>query len=221
MVRTTSSFVVNTGGHRVRELVCAYRPLRDHNGIVVGLSTLVLNTPKTAAGVLAPPLRDEPVEVLAVVCLSTRQRLLAWHLLSRGTRASTPVSIPDVFIPACLTPGTTGLLVLHNHPSGDPVPSADDVALTTRLRAAAVILDIPVLDHLIVGEGERYYSFREAGHFGPSPTGVSETGQRCDDSSQCYGTAPGHASRDISHRRAARHESQVVGCALEPSAHKA
>jgi len=221
MVRSTSSFVVHTGGHRVRELVCAYRPFRDQNGLVVGLSTLVLNTPRTAAGALAPLLRDEPVEVFAVVCLSTRQRLLAWHLLSRGTRASTPVSIPDVFIPACLTPGTTGLLVLHNHPSGDPVPSADDVALTTRLRAAAVILDIPVLDHLIVGEGERYYSFREAGHFGPSSAGASGTGQRCDDSSPCYGMASGHPSRDISHRMAARHESQVIRCALEPSAHKA
>lgn len=221
MVRATSFFAVQTGAHRVRELVCAYRPLRDHDGRVVRLSTLVLSTPRTAAGALAPLMRDEPVEVFAVVCLSARQRLLAWHLLSRGTRASAPVSIPDVFVPACLTPGTTGLVVLHNHPSGDPVPSMDDVALTTRLRAAAVILDIELLDHLIVGEGERYYSFREAGHFGSPPAGVAATGQRCDDASHRYGIAPGPPSRDIAPLAAAKHESHAAPCALEPVLHKA
>ena len=71
--------------------------------------------------------------------------------------------MPDVFVPACLTPGTTGLMVVHNHPSGDPRPSPDDARLTLRLCAAADVLDLPLLDHLIVGEGHRYYSFREAG----------------------------------------------------------
>ena len=71
--------------------------------------------------------------------------------------------MPDVFLPACLTPGTTGLIVVHNHPSGDPTPSVEDVALTKRLQSAGALLDLPLLDHLIVGERERYYSFREAG----------------------------------------------------------
>jgi len=87
--------------------------------------------------------------------------LLAWHVLSRGTRASTPVSMPDVFVPACITPGTTGLIVVHNHPSGDPTPSQDDARLTVRLCQAADVLDIGLLDHLIVGDAGRYFSFRE------------------------------------------------------------
>ena len=58
--------------------------------------------------------------------------------------------MPDVFVPACLTPGTTGLMVVHNHPSGDPTPSPDDARLTLRLCAAADVLDMPLLDHLIV-----------------------------------------------------------------------
>ena len=85
--------------------------------------TLALSDPSTAAATLGPLLGDQPVEVFAVACLSTKHRLLAWHLLSRGTRSSTAISIPDVFVPACLTPGTTALIVIHNHPSGDPAPS--------------------------------------------------------------------------------------------------
>jgi len=119
-----------------------------------------------AARTLAPLLAGEPVEVFAVACLSTKHRLLAWHVLSRGTRQSTPVSLPDVFVPACLTPGTTALLVVHNQPSGDPTPSHDDARLTSRLVQAADLLDMPLLDHLIVGDAGRYDSFREAGIVG-------------------------------------------------------
>jgi DNA repair protein RadC len=163
---TTSTTPTTTRSHRVRELVCAYRPLRDQDGQVIGLQNVVLSHPRIAAATLAPLLANEPVEVFAVACLSTKHRLLAWHVLSRGSRASTPVSMPDVFVPACVTPGTTALIVIHNHPSGDPTPSSDDARLTLRLCAAADILDMPLIDHLIVGDSERYYSFREAGLIG-------------------------------------------------------
>ena len=153
-------------GHRVRELVCAYRPVRDREGRIVDVPSVVLKDPRTVASVLAPLIADQPVEVFAVACLSTKYRLLAWHVVSRGTRDSSPVSIPDVFVPACLTPGTTGLMVVHNHPSGDPTPSPDDARLTLRLCAAADALDLPLLDHLIVGDAHRYYSFCEAGLMG-------------------------------------------------------
>lgn len=152
--------------HRVRELVCSYRTLRDARGHVVDIPACALSTPRVAASTLAPLLAGEPVEVFAVACLSTRHRLLAWHIVSRGTRSSTSISIPDVFVPACLTPGTTALIVAHNHPSGDPSPSPDDARLTIRLCAAADVLDLSLLDHLIVGDGDRYFSFREAGAFG-------------------------------------------------------
>ena len=152
-------------GHRVRELVCSYRPVRDHEGRIISVPSLALNTPHAAAQVIAPLMADQPVEMFAVACLSAKNRLLAWHIVSRGTRSSTPVSIPDVFVPACVTPGTVALLVVHNHPSGDPTPSPDDVALTVRLESAAAVLDFSLADHLIVGEG-RYFSFREAGRLG-------------------------------------------------------
>ena len=152
-------------GHRVREFVCTYRTLRDDQGQIVRLPTLALSDPRIAAATLAPLLANEAVEVFAVACLSTKHRLLAWHVLSRGTRSSTSISLPDVFVPACLTPGTTALLVVHNHPSGDPTPSPDDARLTLRLAQAADVLDLPLLDHLIVADSGRYFSFREAGTF--------------------------------------------------------
>jgi DNA repair protein RadC len=149
--------------HLVREQVSRYRPARASNGHVLRVSTPTLADARTAAQVLAPLLGDEPVEVFGVACLSVRQRLLAWHVVCRGTRGSASVSVPDVFAPALLTPGTSTLLVIHNHPSGDPTPSSDDARLTVKLSAAADILDVGLLDHLIVADGGRFFSFREAG----------------------------------------------------------
>ena len=162
---SNSTPVAGPRGLRVREFVCAFRPLRDLDGRPVAVPTLYVDCPQAAFTALGPLLAHESVEVFAVACLSTRHRLLSWHVLSRGTRSATSVSLPDVFVPACLTPGTTGLVVLHNHPSGDPTPSPDDVQLTKRLDLAATILELSLLDHLIVGDG-RYFSFREAGALG-------------------------------------------------------
>ncbi len=163
MPEDTTARLLNSRGHRVRELVCSYRPLRDHEGQVHDLPTLALSTPRVAAATLGPLLAAELVEVFAVACLSVRNRLLTWHVVSRGTRTSTQISMPDVFVPACLTPGTTGLIVVHNHPSGDPSPSPGDARLTVRIATAADALDLPLIDHLIVGDAGRYFSFRESG----------------------------------------------------------
>ena len=155
--------------YRVRELVCAYRPVRDGDGRVISVPSLALDNPPIAAQIIALLMADQPVETFAVACLSARNRILAWHIVSRGTRTSTLVSMPDVFVPACVTPGTVSLLVAHNHPSGDPTPSPDDVALTARLQIAATVLDFSLVDHLIVGEDQQYYCFRAAGRLGVIP----------------------------------------------------
>src|SRR5262245_39988143 len=76
-------------GHRVREVVCSDRKLRGDQGHTVRVTTLALTEPRTAAATLAPLLVGEPVDVFAVACLSTRHRLVAWHVLSRGSRQST------------------------------------------------------------------------------------------------------------------------------------
>jgi RadC-like JAB domain len=150
--------------------VSIYRPARDEEGRILRSHHWPLPIPATVR-ILAPLLAGLPVGTFGVASLSIRYRLLAWHVVSRGTRDCTTVSIPEVFVPACVTPGTIGLIVAHNHPSGDPTPSADDVALTDRLASAGNVLGLTLLDHLIVGDEGRFYSFRETGLIGrSSPT---------------------------------------------------
>ena len=110
---------------------------------------------------VGPSLRDEPVEVFRVVLLDARNRVLAAPEISRGTLGTSLVHPREVFRPALLA-RAAGVVAMHNHPSGDPVPSIEDDAVTRRLARAGAVLGIPLLDHVIVGEG-RYDSYRDRG----------------------------------------------------------
>lgn len=105
---------------------------------------------------------DKPQEEFYAVYLDTRHRVIGVHQVSRGTADSSGVHPRDVFGPALLL-SATALIVAHNHPSGDLSPSRDDEAITNRLAEAGQLLGIHLLDHLILGHDERYYSFAE-GH---------------------------------------------------------
>ena len=85
-LRDCTAAPARSRGHRVRELVCSYRPVRDHEGRVISVPSLAFNSPQEAARVIAPLMADQPVEMFAVACLSAKNRLLAWHIVSRGTR---------------------------------------------------------------------------------------------------------------------------------------
>jgi DNA repair protein RadC len=100
-------------------------------------------------------------EVFYVVTLNTQSRVVSAQEVSRGTLNSSLVHPREVFRLA-IAEGAAGIVVVHNHPSGDPTPSADDRAVTRQLVDAGKLLDIPVYDHVIIGNG-RYVSFAEAG----------------------------------------------------------
>lgn len=100
-------------------------------------------------------------EAFVVVALNARHKPIAWHVVSIGTMLGTSVHPREVFRPM-LVAGATAVVVAHNHPSGDPRPSAEDADVTTRLRDAGDLLGITVLDHVVVGDG-RHYSFAEGG----------------------------------------------------------
>src|SRR4051812_30889792 len=106
-------------------------------------------------------LHDEPSEVFIVLCLTTKFQVIAYHEVGRGTLDTVLVNPREVFKAAVLA-NAAAIVVAHNHPSGDPTPSPDDMDVTRRLSAAGGVLGIAVLDHIIVGDG-RYYSFKEGG----------------------------------------------------------
>jgi len=103
----------------------------------------------------------EEVEVFTVVMLDTRNSVLALQEVTRGILSSSLVHPREVFR-AAIAYGAAGIIVAHNHPSGDPAPSADDKAVTRQLVASGKVLDIPVYDHVIVA-ADRYFSFAESG----------------------------------------------------------
>jgi DNA repair protein RadC len=120
-----------------------------------------LRSPRDVAAAYAPRLQDAPVEEFHVAILDAQHRLERDVLVTRGLLNSSLVHPREVFREA-IAERAAAVILVHNHPSGDPTPSAEDRAVTEQLVAAGRLLDIPVHDHVIVGRG-RYVSFAEAG----------------------------------------------------------
>jgi len=110
---------------------------------------------------LAPKLAHLPCEVFYVLYLDSKGRLLFEAEISRGTLSSSLVHPREVFAPALIR-RAAAILVAHNHPSGDPQPSADDRTTTRRLQRAGRLLGIELLDHIVIGSGN-FLSFLEEG----------------------------------------------------------
>jgi DNA repair protein RadC len=100
-------------------------------------------------------------EHLRVLLLDTRNHVLDIAEVYRGSVNSSQVRVGEVF-KAAVRRGAPAILVVHNHPSGDPTPSPDDTAVTRALVQAGKLLDVEVLDHLVIGRG-RYVSMKERG----------------------------------------------------------
>ncbi len=106
-------------------------------------------------------LRDWKREVFLVVLLDARHRVLREEIVSEGSLTNSIVHPREVFGPA-VRESAGAVVLVHNHPSGDPAPSDEDLAVTRRLMAASDLLGIRILDHVIVGDGA-YTSFKESG----------------------------------------------------------
>jgi DNA repair protein RadC len=145
---------------KLRELTVRYSVKKTDAGqpVIVGRA---MNSPRDSATALMAVLQDQPTEVFAILCLTTKHRVIAYHEVSRGTLDSTLVHPREVFKVALLA-NAAAIIVSHNHPSGDPSPTLDDLEITRRLVATGEVLGIPVLDHIVIGDG-RYFSFKEGG----------------------------------------------------------
>ncbi len=120
-----------------------------------------IHSPQDVAEMLMTEMAALEQEHLRVLLLNTRNHVLDVHDVVRGSVNSAQVRVAEVFREA-VRRNATAILLVHNHPSGDPSPSPEDIALTRQIVAAGRTLDIAVLDHIIIGAG-RYVSLREAG----------------------------------------------------------
>jgi DNA repair protein RadC len=105
--------------------------------------------------------RDSRKEYFLTLLLDGKNRIIRRVQISEGSLNQSIVHPREVFIPA-VKESATAVILVHNHPSGDPAPSTEDIAITRRLREAGDIMGIKVLDHIIVGDGE-FMSFVERG----------------------------------------------------------
>lgn len=101
---------------------------------------------------MGPRLRDAPQEEFHALLLNSRHRVLREVLVTRGILDSALIHPREVFRPA-VSEGAAGVILVHNHPSGDPTPSAEDRAVTRQLAEAGRAVGIPVLDHVVLGRG--------------------------------------------------------------------
>lgn len=128
----------------------------------------LFDRPEKVADYLRPLAEGLEVEKFWVLCLNRKNRLLRRVEVTSGTATSSLAHPREVFRPA-IRDGAVSLICAHNHPSGDPTPSAADIQVTRQLREAGRTLDVSLTDHVIVGRpghdpsGRGFYSFREAG----------------------------------------------------------
>lgn len=118
-----------------------------------------ISSPADVAALLMLEMAHLDQEHLRVVLLNTKNVVLRVELIYVGTINSSAVRVAEVF-KAALRANAAALIVVHNHPSGDPTPSPEDVAVTRQLVEAGKLLDVDVLDHLVIGQG-RWVSLRE------------------------------------------------------------
>lgn len=120
-----------------------------------------IRCPQDVYNLIGPGLRDEKREHFIALLLDTKGGVMRQRTVSIGDLSSSIVHPREVFLEA-IRHSAASLIVSHNHPSGDPTPSSEDVAVTRRLVEAGEMLGIEVLDHVIVGDS-RWYSLKEKG----------------------------------------------------------
>ena len=152
--------VQGVGPAKAAALIAAFELGRRAHGPAPA-SRYPIRTPEDAARLLLPLMRYLDREHFRAVLLNTKHEVMAVVQVAVGNLDSAPIHPREVFKEA-VRRSAAAVIVAHNHPSGNPEPSGDDLAITERLRAAGRIVGIDVLDHLIIGNGT-FVSLRERG----------------------------------------------------------
>lgn len=122
-------------------------------------NALSFSDPQTIAEYYMEDFRHYEQETLVLMMLNTKSRLVGEQIISIGTVNASLITPREIFIQA-LHHHAVGVVLVHNHPSGDPTPSKEDIQVTGRIQAAGDMIGIELLDHLIIGD-RKYMSFRE------------------------------------------------------------
>ena len=123
------------------------------------LSDKKVTTPQDVADIFIPLLRDEVKEKFLLICLNSANKIITYEIISVGNLNSSVVHPREVF-KAAIDHRSASIILLHNHPSGNPEPSNEDIAITKKIVESGIILDIPVFDHIIIA-GNLFTSFVE------------------------------------------------------------
>lgn len=124
---------------------------------------LDFSSPEKIARYYMEEMRHKKREVLKLLLLNTRVKLISESSISSGTADMTLVSPRELFIEA-LQKGASSMILLHNHPSGDPSPSTDDIRITKRIYEAGLLIGVELLDHIIIGN-HCFVSLKDRGVF--------------------------------------------------------
>ncbi len=125
------------------------------------LQKFKISSPQDIGKVYMEELRYRKKEVFRVVLLNTKNVIISTKDISEGSLNASIVHPREVFLEA-IKKSANKMILIHNHPSGDPSPSMEDINITKRLISAGQIIGIEVLDHVIIGDG-KFYSFKENG----------------------------------------------------------
>lgn len=122
---------------------------------------LCFSEPGSIARYYMEDLRHEKQELMKLLMLNTKARLIGETNISKGTVNASLITPRELFIEA-LQKNAVSIVIMHNHPSGDPTPSREDMLITKRILDAGALIGIELLDHIIIGNNQ-YISFREEG----------------------------------------------------------
>lgn len=123
------------------------------------MSDQKITSPQDVADIFIPLLRDEVKEKFLIVCLNSANKIIRYEVISIGSLNSSVVHPREVF-KAAIDNNSASIILIHNHPSGNPEPSNEDISITKKIVESGKIMDIPVFDHIIIA-GNKYTSFVE------------------------------------------------------------
>jgi DNA repair protein RadC len=147
------------GNDKAATLLAAFELNRRIQSQSKWFSKRKISAPKEVADIFIPLLKDELKERFIVVCLNSANKIIKYEVISIGNLNSSVVHPREVF-KAAIEYNSASIILIHNHPSGNPDPSDEDISITKKIVEAGTILSIPVFDHIIIA-GNNFTSFVE------------------------------------------------------------